>query len=107
MVTHGGISPSPSHVTAPLPLVCQGKVFLLRNVVMQSTLSVDMHQLGICPRLLADPAMWAAEIRDAVTNDVIWSSWADEWLAYDTVDEATARAITMLSQLSLSRPTAA
>jgi hypothetical protein len=85
----------------------QGKVFLLRNCVMQVHSLGNMHQLEICPRLLADPAMWAAEIRDAVTNDVIWSSWADEWIAYDTVDEATARAIAMLPQLSLSRATAA
>jgi hypothetical protein len=66
-----------------------------------------MHQLEIRARVLADPAMWAAEIRDSVTNEVIWSSWADEWLAYDTVDEATAHAMTMLPQFVSSRATAA
>jgi len=51
--------------------------------------------------------MWIADIRDSVTEEIIWSSWTDEWAAYDTVDEATVRANEMLRQLTSSRTTAA
>ena len=51
--------------------------------------------------------MWIADIRDSVREEIIWSSWTDEWSAYDTVDEATVRASEMLRQLTLSRATAA
>ena len=66
-----------------------------------------MHHLEVRARFLADPGMWIADIRDSVTEEIIWSSWIDEWSAYDTVDEATARASEMLRQLTSSRATAA
>lgn len=72
-----------------------------------STLQPDMRQLEICPRFLGDPALWAAEIRDGVTGAVVWSSWANDWYAYDTVDEATGRATELLPQFISSRATAA
>src|SRR5262249_31682343 len=82
-------------------------LFLLRTTVRNLTLPTAMHHLEVRARFLADPWMWIADIRDSVTEEIIWSSWTDEWSAYDTVDEATVRASEMLRQLTSSRATAA
>ncbi len=82
-------------------------LFLLRTSVRSSTLSSAMHHLEVRARFLADPAMWIADICDSVTGEIIWSGWTDEWSAYETVDEATARASEMLRRLTSSRVTAA
>lgn len=39
-------------------------------------------------RLLPDPCLWCWEIRDAERGDLVESSWAGEWTAYDSADEA-------------------
>ncbi len=41
-------------------------------------------------RLLAEPSLWCWEIRDPVRGDLIESSWEDEWVAYETPEEAWA-----------------
>jgi hypothetical protein len=66
-----------------------------------------MPHLEVRARFLSDLAMWIADIRDSATNEIVWSSWTNEWSAYDTVDEATGRASEMLRQLTSSRATAA
>lgn len=66
-----------------------------------------MRQLELSPRLLTDPAMWAAEIRDRVTGAIVWSSWAHDWHAYDTAEEAMRRATEMLPEAIAGRGTAA
>ena len=71
------------------------------------TLPTAMHHLEVRARFLADPGMWIADIRDSVTNEIVWSSWTNEWSAYDTVDEATGRASEVLRQLTSSRAAAA
>jgi hypothetical protein len=66
-----------------------------------------MKQLEVCPRLLADPAMWSVEVRDSITKRIIWSSWADEWCAYDTADDAKRRAAEIVARLTSSAASAA
>jgi hypothetical protein len=61
----------------------------------------------VCPRLLVDPPMWTVEIRDAATDSLLWSSWANEWIAYHTVEEARDRAHEMIKRLAASQPSAA
>jgi hypothetical protein len=66
-----------------------------------------MKQLEVYPRLLADPAMWSLEVRDSITKNSVWSSWADEWCAYNTADEAMTRADEIVARLISSGATAA
>jgi len=37
---------------------------------------------------VADPCLWCWEIRDADRNEVLESSWAGEWTAYSSPEEA-------------------
>lgn len=39
-------------------------------------------------RLLNEPCLWRWEIRDAARDRLVDSSWAGEWMAYNTADEA-------------------
>jgi hypothetical protein len=38
--------------------------------------------------LMAEPCLWRWEIRDPETNGVVESSWADDWMAYETSEDA-------------------
>jgi hypothetical protein len=38
--------------------------------------------------LMAEPCLWRWEIRDSKTNEVVASSWTDEWMAYGTSEDA-------------------
>jgi hypothetical protein len=46
----------------------------------------DRYKVGV--DLMAEPSLWRWEIRDPQTNEVIASSWADDWMAYETAEEA-------------------
>ncbi len=39
-------------------------------------------------RLLPDPCLWCWEIRDAACGEVVESSWAAQWAAYPSREEA-------------------
>lgn len=41
-------------------------------------------------RLLAEPALWCWDIRDRQSGRIIESSWATNWMAYHSRDEAAA-----------------
>src|SRR2546430_16237783 len=45
-------------------------------------------RLTVEVRLLPDPCLWCWEIRDAHRNEVLESSWAGEWTAYSSPEEA-------------------
>jgi len=45
-------------------------------------------RLTVEVRLLPDPCLWCWEIRDAQCNEVLESSWAGEWTAYSSPEEA-------------------
>jgi hypothetical protein len=55
--------------------------------------------LQIQARLLADPPLWAVELRDAESGEILWSSWTDDWCAYETLGEAIQRADEIASKL--------
>ncbi len=46
------------------------------------------ERLTVEVRLLPDPCLWCWEIRDADRNEVLESSWAGEWTAYGSPEEA-------------------
>jgi len=46
------------------------------------------ERLRVEIRLLPDPCLWCWEIRDADRNEVLESSWAGEWTAYRSSEEA-------------------
>ncbi len=46
------------------------------------------ERLTVEVRLLPDPCLWCWEIRDAQRNEVLESSWAGEWTAYSSPEEA-------------------
>jgi hypothetical protein len=39
-------------------------------------------------QLMADPCLWRWEIRDASRGEVVENSWAAEWMAYESSEEA-------------------
>ena len=51
-------------------------------------------------RMLESPALWCVELHDGATNDILWSSWTDEWSAYETLDEAKRRADELVARLT-------
>src|SRR2546427_5279599 len=56
-----------------------------RGAHMRGDLS---ERLRVEVRLLPDPCLWCWEIRDADRNEVLESSWAGEWTAYRSSEEA-------------------
>jgi len=46
------------------------------------------ERLTVEVRLLPDPCLWYWEIRDADRGEVLESSWAGEWTAYSSPEEA-------------------
>jgi hypothetical protein len=38
--------------------------------------------------LMSEPCLWRWEIRDCKTDEVVASSWADDWKAYATSEDA-------------------
>lgn len=60
---------------------------------------IQTAALHIHARLLGDPPLWSAEIHDPATREIVWSSWTDEWMAYQTLEEATQRANVIVTRL--------
>jgi hypothetical protein len=48
----------------------------------------SMERLTVETRLLSDPCLWCWEIRDVAQGDLIESSWAADWTAFDSQEEA-------------------
>lgn len=53
-------------------------------------------------RLMAEPCLWCWEIRDTVHGNVVNSSYTDEWMAYDSSEEALTAANSRLRELDRS-----
>ena len=49
---------------------------------------ISREPLTVGVRLLPEPCLWTWEIRDERRRQVIESSWAAEWKAFDSADEA-------------------
>ncbi|HEU4368584.1 MAG TPA: hypothetical protein VFV05_10210 [Methylomirabilota bacterium] len=44
--------------------------------------------LTIAVRLMVEPSLWQWEIRDASRDEVVANSWSNEWMGYESPDEA-------------------
>ena len=49
---------------------------------------ISREPLTVQVRLLPEPCLWTWEIRDEREHQVIESSWAAEWTAFESADEA-------------------
>jgi len=38
--------------------------------------------------LMSEPCLWRWEIRDPARDEVVANSWTNEWMAYESPDEA-------------------
>ena len=74
-------------------------------------------RLTVAVDLMAEPCLWRWEIRDPKRDEVVASSWTDEWMAFESPDEALCAAgvrlnsmsrykrIAEMERLALARPT--
>ena len=53
--------------------------------------------------LMSEPCLWRWEIRDPRTNDAVASSWADDWMAYETSEEALRAVSARLRAMARAR----
>lgn len=61
---------------------------------MKPAVALEIHA-----RLLAQPPLWCAEVRDTAMRKIRWSSWMHDWSAYATLEEAVRRADEIVAQL--------
>jgi hypothetical protein len=59
-------------------------------------------RLTVEVRLLPDPPLWCWEIREADRDTVVESSWAGDWTAYDSAEEAYTEGRRRLTSLGRS-----
>jgi hypothetical protein len=59
-------------------------------------------RLTVAADLMAEPCLWRWEIRDPKRDEVVASSWTDEWMAYESPDEALRAAGVRLNSMSCS-----
>jgi hypothetical protein len=45
-------------------------------------------RLTVAVHLMAEPCLWRWEIHDPSQGQIIANSWSNEWMAYDSPDEA-------------------
>lgn len=63
-------------------------------------MNAERHdELTVEVRLLSDPPLWCWEIREATRNTVLASSWAGEWTAYDSAEQAYSEGRRRLTSL--------
>lgn len=56
---------------------------------MEGAMRTEPTALGLHARLLAEPCLWSWEIVDRGGDGaVLYSSWANEWSAYESREEA-------------------
>lgn len=64
--------------------------------------SYARERLAVRPRLLSEPCLWCWEIRDA-DGELVESSWASTWMAYESRETAEEAGLSRLAELS-ARP---
>jgi len=52
---------------------------------------------------MAEPCLWRWDIRDPKTNEVVASSWADDWIAYETSEDALRAVSVRLGSMARAR----
>ncbi|HEX6211845.1 MAG TPA: hypothetical protein VF136_13775 [Methylomirabilota bacterium] len=45
-------------------------------------------QFTVAVDLMSEPCLWRWEIRDPTRDEVVANSWTNEWMAYESPDEA-------------------
>jgi hypothetical protein len=55
--------------------------------------------LTVAVDLMSEPCLWRWEIRDPARGEVVADSWTNEWMAYESSDEALRAAQARLSSL--------
>jgi hypothetical protein len=58
-------------------------------------------QFTVAVDLMSEPCLWRWEIRDP-QDEVVASSWTNEWMAYESSDEALRAASARLTSLAHS-----
>jgi hypothetical protein len=56
-------------------------------------------QFTVAVDLMAEPCLWRWEIRDPTRDEVVANSWTNEWMAYESPDEALRAGRARLSSL--------
>ena len=46
------------------------------------------QRLSLEVRLMSEPCLWRWDIRDRDGGEIVASSWAGDWMAYESVEEA-------------------
>jgi hypothetical protein len=52
---------------------------------MQTT---GRKELRVAVRLMSEPCLWRWEIHEPARGEVVANSWTNEWMAYESPDEA-------------------
>jgi hypothetical protein len=60
---------------------------------------VSGDQLAVEVELMTEPCLWRWEIKDRSRGAVVESSWAGQWMAYDSSEEAYRAGTQRLSSL--------
>jgi len=55
--------------------------------------------LTVAVDLMSEPCLWRWEIRDPARGEVVADSWTNEWMAYESSDEALRAAQARLTSL--------
>jgi hypothetical protein len=55
--------------------------------------------LTVAVGLMSEPCLWRWEIRDPARGEVVADSWTNEWMAYESSDEALRAAQARLTSL--------
>ncbi len=64
-------------------------------------MSTSVASVGLRAHLRADPCLWYREIVDPCRDGaLVYSSWADEWIAYDSREEALSAGEARLGELT-------
>ena len=58
------------------------------------------RDLAVEVQLMSEPCLWRWEIRDRARGDVVDSSWAGQWMAYESSEEAYRAGYQRLASLT-------
>lgn len=90
-----------SRATRPMIQILVGLI-LMPLLSGRSSMEIEAasgRRFRVQPRLMVEPCLWCWEVRDPVHGELIESSWADEWTAYDSPDEALLAAARRVAEL--------
>jgi hypothetical protein len=57
-------------------------------------------QWTVAVNLMTEPCLWRWEIRDPTRDEIIANSWTNEWMAYESSDEALRAGRARLTSLA-------